>query len=140
MAGSFVIAVGFEIARRAGADIPSHISLLITVAATTVIWVTAAFVGPRTDPEALERFYRLVRPAGPGWRDVRAASGVAASSDSFAQALLGWVTGVLFVYAALFGVGAFLMGKMTLVAFWSAVFVVSGAVAWRVVQGFQRAS
>lgn len=139
MAGSFLIAVGFEVARRGGAEIPAHISLLVTVAATTVIWVTAAFVGPRTDHGVLERFYRLVRPAGPGWADIRASSGVAASSDSFASALLGWVSGVLFVYAALFGVGAFLMGRGALTLLWLVVFVVSGGVAWRVIQGFRRA-
>ncbi|MBX3173501.1 MAG: Na+:solute symporter [Gemmatimonadaceae bacterium] len=140
MAGSFVIAVGFEFARRGGADIPAHVSLLITVAATTVIWVTAAFVGPRTDVEVLERFYSLVRPAGPGWAAIRASSGVAATSDSFASALLGWVSGVFFVYAALFGVGAFLMGDRSLAMLWLAVFVVSGAMAWRVIQGFRRAA
>ncbi len=140
MAGSFLIAVGFEVARRGGADIPAHVSLLITVFATTAIWIAAAFIGPRTDREVLERFYRLVRPAGPGWAEVRAASGIAASPDSFASALLGWVTGVLFVYAALFGVGALLMGRTSLLALWGVVFVVSGIVAWRVVQGFRRAA
>lgn len=140
MAGSFLIAVGFEVARRGGADIPAHVSLLITVFATTAIWIAAAFIGPRTDREVLERFYRLVRPAGPGWAEVRAASGIAASPDSFASALLGWVSGVLFVYAALFGVGALLMGRTSLLALWGVVFVVSGIVAWRVVQGFRRAA
>lgn len=140
MAGSFLIAIGFEVARRAGAAVPGHVSLLITVAATTLIWVTAAFVGPRTDASVLQRFYLLVRPAGPGWREVRAAVGVAPASDSFAHALAGWVSGVLFVYAALFGVGSFLMGNRGLAALWAGVFVVSGVGAWRVVQGFRRAA
>jgi hypothetical protein len=117
-----------------------HISLLVTVAATTVIWMVAAFVGPKTDAGVLLRFYTLVRPAGPGWTAVRAASGVTASPDSFAQALLGWISGVFFVYAALFGVGAYLMGNTQLAGIWAVVFAVSGVGAWRVVQGFRRAA
>jgi Na+/proline symporter len=140
MIGSFGIAVGFEVARRYGAEVPMHISLLVTVAATTVIWMVAAFVGPKTDAGVLLRFYTLVRPAGPGWTAVRAASGVTASPDSFAQALLGWISGVFFVYAALFGVGAYLMGNTQLAGIWAVVFAVSGVGAWRVVQGFRRAA
>lgn len=139
MVGSFAIALGFEIARRNGAVVPAHISLLVTVASTTLIWVIAAYLGPKTDTAVLRRFYELVRPAGPGWATVRAESGVTASPDSFSQALLGWLCGIFFVYAALFGVGAWLMGNGTLAAIWAAVFVVSGAGAWRVVQGFRRA-
>jgi len=138
MAGSFAIAIGFEIARRNGAEIPAHVSLLITVAATTVIWMTAAFVGPRTDEGVLQRFYLLVRPAGPGWTRIRADVGVAASPDSMAQAILGWLCGVFFVYAALFGVGAWLMGDLALVTLWGVVFALSGFGAWYVVQGFRR--
>jgi Na+/proline symporter len=139
MLGSFVIAVGFEVARRGGVDVPAHHALLITVAATTVIWLLAAFLGPQTDAAVLRRFYELVRPAGPGWAAVRAGAGVTASPDSFAQALLGWVCGIFFVYAGLFGVGAWLFGNTTLAAVWGVVFVGSGAGAWRVVQGFRRA-
>jgi hypothetical protein len=140
MVGSFAIAIGFEVARRNGAEVPAHISLLITVGATTLIWMIAAFVGPKTDPQVLRRFYELVRPAGPGWTAVRAESGVTASPDSFAQALLGWLAGVFFVYAALFGVGAYLMDNARLAGIWAVVFAVSGVTAWRVVQGFRRAA
>jgi SSS family solute:Na+ symporter len=140
MLGSFAIAIGFEIARRNGVAVPAHQSLLITVFATTIIWMIAAFVGPKTDEGVLRRFYELVRPAGPGWKAVRATSGVTASPDSFTQALLGWIYGIFFVYAALFGVGAWLMGNNNLTMIWGVVFVISGVGAWRVVQGFRRAS
>ncbi|MEX2182102.1 MAG: sodium:solute symporter family protein [Gemmatimonadaceae bacterium] len=138
MAGSFLIAIGFEVARRMGAAVPTHISLLITVGATTVIWVAAAFLGPRTDATTLARFYALVRPAGPGWAQIRAASGVSASPDSIPQAMLGWVFGIFFVYAALFGAGSFLAGNRPLLWLWLAIFTVSGYGAYRVLQGFWR--
>ncbi len=139
MVGSFSIAVGLEVARRMGMDIPAHQVLLITVSLTTVIWIAAAFLGPQTDEEVLRKFYLLVRPAGPGWTRIRAAVGVSATPDSFSQALLGWVFGIFFVYAALFGTGAYLMGKTGLLQLWAVVFVVSGIGAWKVVQGFRTA-
>ena len=136
MAGSFAIAIGLFIAGKNGAQISATTTLLVTVFATTAIWIIAAFVGPKTDPKVLEKFYRLVRPAGPGWEDVRKATGLAASPDSLPQAMLGWVMGVLFVYASLFGMGAFLFGNNTLALAWLVVFVVSGAMVLKVLQGF----
>lgn len=138
MAGSFLTAVGFEVARRNGAEIAAHESLLVTVGVTTAIWIAAAFLGPRTEERVLESFYRLVRPAGPGWARVRTATGLGPSPDSLPQAMTGWVAGVLFVYAAMFGVGSLLTGRSGLALFWSAVFLVSGVVVTRVLQGFWR--
>jgi hypothetical protein len=43
-----------------------------------------------------------------------------------AQALLGWVLGCVFVYAALFGAGSFLYGHTPQAIFWTAAFIVSG--------------
>lgn len=140
MAGSFLTAIGFEIAARMGAPVAAHVSLLITVGVTTVIWVAAAFLGPRTDERVLEEFYRLVRPAGPGWARVRAAVGLGPSPDSLPQAMLGWVCGTAFVYAALFGAGSFLTGNSTMGMVWLVIFVVSGFGVQRVLDGFWRAA
>ena len=136
MVASFVTAVGFQVAKARGVEVDATTSLLGTVAVTTLVWVAAAFLGPRTDAKVLESFYRLVRPAGPGWTEVRAATGLSASPDSIPQAMAGWVLGVLFVYAALFGVGAWLAGNGTLAMTWGVVFVVSGAGVLKVLQGF----
>ena len=136
MAASFVTAITFQVLKAGGMEISATTSLLGTVSVTTVVWIAAAFLGPRTDEKVLESFYALVRPAGPGWSRVRAATGITSSPDSIPQAMLGWVCGIFFVYAALFGVGAFLMGNTTLGATWGAVFVVSGAGVLKVLQGF----
>ena len=125
MVSSFLVAVGFEVARRLGADVPPHVSLVATVAVTTVVWVSVAYLTPPTDHGTLVEFYRLVRPAGPGWSRVHADAGVGPSPDSVAHALLGWVLGCLFVYAALFGAGSFLYGNTRQGAVWSVVFVAS---------------
>jgi SSS family solute:Na+ symporter len=74
-----------------------------------------------------------VRPAGPGWASVRAEAGVAASPDSLAQSLLGWVLGCVFVYAALFGTGSFLYGRTGPGLMWLVAFVISGVGLLRLV-------
>jgi Na+/proline symporter len=126
MASSFLIAIGFVVAAKAGLPVASHISLIITVAATTLVWVTVAYVTPPTDRRTLVSFYKLIRPAGRGWESVRAEAGVGPSPDSLSQSLLGWVLGCAFVYAALFGVGSALYGRMPQALLWLVVFVVSG--------------
>ena len=126
MTSSFLVAAGFFIAAKTGHGLPAHVSLLITVATTTVVWVMTAYLTQPTDRATLLSFYRLVRPAGPGWASVRAEAGVAASPDSLAQSLLGWVLGCVFVYAALFGAGSFLYGRTGPGLVWLAAFLVSG--------------
>jgi SSS family solute:Na+ symporter len=139
MAGSFVIAVGFFIASRyGGAAIPAHIALLVTIAATTVIWISVSYLTAPTDRSTLVNFYRLVRPAGPGWNAVRAESGVGASPDSIAQSLLGWVLGCMLVYSALLGTGSFLYGRMTHGSVWLALFIVSAIGLQRITRGWRR--
>jgi hypothetical protein len=48
------------------------------------------------------------------------------------------VCGCAFVYAALFGTGSLLYGRLPQFGFWLAVFVASGAGMWRVLRGFWR--
>ncbi len=104
---------------------------MITVAVTTVMWIAATLIAAPAEREKLVSFYRLVRPAGPGWRDIRAESGLPPSPDSLPQALLGWVLGCLFVYSALFGTGSFIYGRRAQGFVWTAAFVISSAVLIR---------
>ena len=111
MASSFIIAVGLFLARRGGLEMSAHVALVLSVAATTVVWVTVTFLTPPADTETLRRFYRLVRPAGRGWQRVVGADAEVGPRDSLALAFGGWVLGCTFVYSALFGVGALLYGQ-----------------------------
>jgi hypothetical protein len=105
--------------------IEPHVSLVVTVAATTVVWITVTLLTSPADRSKLIEFYRLVQPAGPGWRQVRAEAGASGSPDRPADSLLGWTLGCAFVYAALFGTGSFLYGKTAQGLLWSLIFVVS---------------
>ncbi|HEV8410269.1 MAG TPA: sodium:solute symporter family protein, partial [Gemmatimonadaceae bacterium] len=93
MASSFIVAIGFFIARKSGFEVASHISLLVTVGVTTVVWVATTMLAAPTDRATLVRFYELVRPSGPGWAIVRSESAVQPAPDSLAQGVLGWVCG-----------------------------------------------
>ena len=127
MASSFVVSVGFFVVQKLGAQIPATVVLLTTIAITTVAWIAATYLTEPTDAATLEGFYRLVRPAGRGWRDVRERANLPPSSDSIAQSLLGWVLGCTFIYAALFGAGSFLYGRLAQGAVWLVLFIASGA-------------
>jgi len=133
MTSSFVVALAFFIAGKQGYHVASHISLIITVATTTVVWIATAFLAPGTDRQTLLDFCRLVKPAGPGWKALRAEAGVTASPDSLPMAFLGWMLGCLFVYAALFGTGSFLYGRTGQGLMWLAMFVISGVILLRLV-------
>ncbi len=140
MLSSFLVAVGFFIAAKQGAQIPSHVSLIATVLTTTVVWVAATFLAPTTDRETLVKFCRLVRPAGPGWARIRQEAGVTGSPDSLPMALLGWVLGCFFVYAALFGTGSFLYGRTPQGLMWLVVWVGTGLALLKLVPKMWAAS
>lgn len=125
MVSSFLVAAGFVVANRSGIAVAAHTSLLITVAVTTVVWVAATFLTPPTDRKTLADFYRLVHPPGPGWKPIEVEAGGRTSPDSLTTAMLGWVLGCFLVYAALFGAGSFLYGKMAQGIAWTAVFAVA---------------
>jgi len=131
MAASFAVSLGLFIARKNGLEMASHVSLIWTVAVTTVVWITVTLVTAPDDRKRLLEFYRLVRPAGPGWESIRTESGLPPSPDSIANSLLGWVLGCLFVYSALFGAGSYIYGRTGQALMWTVVFVVSAAGLWR---------
>ncbi len=128
MASSFVLALAVFVAGRHGWVLASHISLLLTVAVTTVVWMATAWLTEPTENAVLDEFYRRVRPAGPGWASVRRRCGGLPPADDVSRAFIGWLAGCVFVYSALFGTGHALLGHRG--AAWVAVgaFVASGGV------------
>jgi Na+/proline symporter len=136
MVSSFLVALGFFVARKNGLQLSAEASLLITVGVTTVVWIATTLLAPPTEAATLDRFYTLVRPAGPGWRPVAQRVGTTSVEDSLPQAMLGWVLGCAFVYSGLFGVGSLLYGRMPQFGMWLVVFVVSGVGLARVLRGF----
>ncbi len=140
MVSSFIVSITIFAATKAGMnpiaaivpaawhpnDLVTQWTLIITVLVSTISWLTVTYLTSPSDKPTLIAFYRLVRPAGPGWRRIRAEAGVGPSPDSMTVALGGWVLGCVFVYSALFGTGSFLYGKTSIAMAWGAVFVASG--------------
>jgi solute:Na+ symporter, SSS family len=117
MAASFVTsislqALGLDLGDTASGDYA--LTMLITVAVTTVVWLTVTFLTAPESDATLERFYRRVRPGGAGWRQVSERLGYGGDSiPGGALSWVNWVAGVAAVYAAVFAVGAALTGSLT---------------------------
>ena len=73
-----------------------------------VTWLTRP-----SRPETLIRFYRKVRPGGPGWRPV-AKLCPDVRTEGLGRLLICWGLGSVFIFAAMFGIGALLLGQMRL--------------------------
>ena len=87
------------------------IKMIITVGVTTMAWIIGTLVTPPESDAVLERFYRKVRPGGPGWRRVAERLGYGAEPiPGGALSWVNWVAGWLAIYATLFGVGQLLVG------------------------------
>jgi len=138
MISSFVFSMLLLVLRKFGVFMPTHYALILTVAVTTISWMLTAFLGPQTDRAKLISFYRKVRPFGPGWRAIRREAGISeadgkATGDSFPVALVGWVSGSLTIWSALFMVGNVLYGRWVYAGVLFAVFAASGLVLIKVV-------
>jgi SSS family solute:Na+ symporter len=138
MISSFGFSVLLLILRKAGVVVPTHYALILTILATTAVWMLTAFFGPKTDMQTLVRFYKKVRPFGPGWEPVRKEAGITreearSTGDNFPVALVGWVSGSLTIWSALFTVGNVLYKRWTYAAVLFGVFAVSSLALLRVV-------
>ena len=89
-------------------------TMLVTVLVTTVVWLAVTLLtGPESE-ETLARFYRKVRPGGPGWRQVAERLGFGADPiPGGALSWVNWLAGLVAVYAAVFAIGAILTGFPT---------------------------
>jgi Na+/proline symporter len=104
--------------------------LLITVVATTLVWVIVTFATKPESQETLVRFYHRVRPSGIGWAPI-ARLAPAEAVDDLGIALVDWVAGLGLVYGTLFGIGRIVLGEFAQGAGWCALAIVCGAVIAR---------
>jgi len=138
MVSSFLFSILLLVLRKFGIFVPTHYALILTIVVTTISWMLTAYLGPQTDKAQLVTFYRKVRPFGPGWKAVRREAGISEADakgthESFPLALIGWVSGSLTIWSALFTVGNVLYGRWVYAGVLFAVFVASGLVLLRVI-------
>jgi Na+/proline symporter len=116
---------------------------IVQVGITTVAWLITAFAGPATDRATLISFVRKVKPAGPGWTELRAAAGISdaevARENRIGAAFVGWIAGCLVIWSSLFAIGNFLYSsgdpsRLPMAWMLTFVFAASGYVLLRVTQ------
>jgi Na+/proline symporter len=127
MAASFAVSLTFFALSKAGQTFDDNTVLLTTVGITTVVWLAVTFLTPPVDDATLDAFYDKVRPAGAGWAKVRCRTGAPGSPDSLPNSLLCWVLGLVGIYAALFGTGAYLYGHVLQGVIYTVIVVLAAA-------------
>ena len=132
MVSSFAVSITLLILAKNGIHFSTHVALLMTIAFTTICWLTTVYLGPETDRRTLIEFYKKVRPFGPGWKRIRQEAGLSEKEarptrQNIPMALLGWVAGCATIWSSLFTVGNFLYGRTTYALILLAVFAVSGS-------------
>lgn len=92
----------------------------LPVAITTIAWILACFLTPKTDVAKLRAFYRKVKPGGPGWARVRneakaAGENLEPNGDEpwgVPFALICSLLGCFTVYGVIFATGSWIYGRM----------------------------
>jgi len=114
MVASLVLSLGLWFGAGLDPDDAQHWAyiMIATVTGSTVVWIAVTMLTPPEDAETLHRFYRRVRPGGPGWRRVAERLGFGPEPmDGGTLNWTNWVAGVVSVYASLFGIGKWIFGE-----------------------------
>lgn len=100
--------------------------LLVTVAISTLVWVTVTFLTKPEPRETLHAFYNRVRPGGPGWARVSSELGYGRESiPGGALNWTNWLAGIAAVYTTLFGTGKLIFGDTSLALVYFTIAAVS---------------
>jgi solute:Na+ symporter, SSS family len=132
MISGFVVSVALQTAFGFDKDQPVDFAwiMLITVAITTVVWLTTTLLTQPESKETLVAFYRRTHPSAAGWRPIAAlAPDVKPARDGLSN-LVCWISGCALIYGMLFGFGKLLLKEY--MAGWSllAVGLAAGAVIY----------
>lgn len=116
---SFLVAVGFSVARKMGVNsLQTWQEFTIGVTITTAGWLAVTFLTKPTDEETLLKFYSLVKPGGPGWKPFLKKvkeKGIKLDLPSewnVPANLLNVFLGCVIVYSVLFAVGFWITSKV----------------------------
>jgi SSS family solute:Na+ symporter len=86
--------------------------MIATVLSSTAVWLAVTFLTAPEDDGVLDRFYRKVRPGGPGWRRVAVRLGYGPEGiEGGVLNWTNWLAAIVAVYSTLFGVGAVIFGE-----------------------------
>ena len=133
MAASFAVSLALQLHFKLRSDDPREFAwiVIITVAASTVVWLTTTFLTGPEPKDVLLAFYRRVRPSAALWGPIaRAASDVTPRHDGLYNTL-DWAAGCVLVYMTLFGVGKVIFGQVGVgLAFLAAAALAAWVIYW----------
>lgn len=111
LASGLLTLLASPLAKFMGIPDARPIRLIIVVVGSTILWLIVTFLTKPVSDKYLIIFYERVRPAGPGWKHIREASGVKREvSDSLKLNTRGWVFGVLLILGLTVAIGKALLG------------------------------
>jgi len=116
MAASFITSMTLLYGFRLDENEPKDFAyiVLITCGVTTIVWLIVTFLTRPEDRAILHSFYRRVRPNAALWGPVaREVNDVVPQKDGIFN-LIDWLSGVLMIYAFLFGTGKIIFGEFWL--------------------------
>jgi Na+/proline symporter len=109
MIAAAVVSLFLQIYLKMDSDAPKDFAyiMIITVAVTTVVWLSVTMLTQPEPREKLIAFYRKVRPEGPGWKRVAADAGLSDTHESggLVGQFANWILGCVLIYSTLFGLG-----------------------------------
>jgi Na+/proline symporter len=113
MATAFVTSVVLQIVGGLDSDKPVDFAwiMIITVAVTTVVWLTVTLLTKPESDQTLVKFYSRARPGVTGWGPVARLAPEVRSSNNGWYSALDWVSGCALIYGVLFGTGKLLLGE-----------------------------
>jgi solute:Na+ symporter, SSS family len=131
MSAALVVSLGIKALKSSGTLVfPEGLDfayeLIITVAITSVVWLTVTFLTRPEDNAVLDSFFKRARPGGPGWKPVKDRLGDSVKiTDNLFYSFLDWIAGCALIYTMLFGIGEIIFGRFVS----GSIFIGTGLVA-----------
>jgi Na+/proline symporter len=128
LAASAVVSNALLLGKAFAGPDQTALILIVTVIATTIVWIAVTVATGPEPQETLVRFYERVRPNAAGWGPIHAVARQAAVGESLGVTIVDWIAGCGLVYATLFGIGKIVLGNVTLGLIYLAVATICGTI------------
>jgi Na+/proline symporter len=96
------------------------VRITVTALLTAAIWLPVMFLTRPESDERLDAFYTRVRPGGPGWRAVRARTGIPAA-QSLGHDILRVLAALMILFGLMFLIGGIVLLRWPTALGWGAV-------------------
>ncbi|MGA9769383.1 MAG: sodium:solute symporter family protein [Blastocatellia bacterium] len=135
MLGATIVSLILQLGLKWNSDDPKGFAylMLVTVAATTIIWLAVTFLTAPEPKEKLVAFYLKVQPDGLGWKPVAAVAGLSKHrrSGGLTVQFVNWLLGCALIYASLFGIGKLIFKEWAASLVYIAIAVAAAALISR---------